>query len=75
MVQHIAIVGNEMRKAINAKNKSGKTLLRNITKCANKRVRGAGNSNAILKAAAINLVKHPKSKNAQKMVTAAVKRA
>jgi len=75
MVQHMAIVGNEMRKANNAKKKSGKTLLRKITRRANNRVRGAGNSNAILKAAATNLVNHPNSKNAQKMVKEAVKRA
>lgn len=70
----MSVVGNEMRKANNAQKKSGKTLLRKVTTKANRRVSGAGNKKAILKAAAINLVNHPNSKNAQKMVKEAVKR-
>lgn len=75
MPNHTTTAYNAVKNAIEKNNKkSGKSMLRKAKTNANKNMKGAGNSKAMLKGAANYLANHPNSKKAQKVVKEAVKK-
>lgn len=73
MTSHMSSAKAGVKKAMKHNNMGGARMVRLAKLHASKKYKGSGN--AMLKAAAMELVNHPNSKKAQKMVKHAVKTA